>query len=250
MLRLKGNGISGNRVSGRVLKIPAVSDALPADSGGSVLVLYGDCDAASVRRLLSMFLHNRAEGYAFIICGQGVDSAGISPSSEITAVSGFDHELFLNGDSVSVNPEEGIVEIENAVERRVVNCVVKAKNTILILKRSERVGSFQGKWSSVTGYVEEGENPVQSAFKEVREEISVPSPALLRQGRPVYTRKGCTVWISYPFLFSIEESTEIRIDWEHTDYRWVTPGELENYDTVPGLSRNLSALGIESGKQP
>ncbi|HEO64387.1 MAG TPA: hypothetical protein ENI73_00810, partial [Spirochaetes bacterium] len=43
---------------------------------------------------------------------------------------------------------------------------------ILILKRSQKVGSQRGKWAGVSGYLE-GNEPLNQAYKEIREETSL-----------------------------------------------------------------------------
>ena len=244
---LKGNGICGGRVSGNVLKMPADGVTRSSSVPDCIPVLCGRCDASLAGRVISTFA-TRSDGLnAFILSSPDADAEKVFRSPGITAVSSFDHALFLDGDRVIVDGESGTVEIENVVEKFVVNCVVMEKDRMLILKRSDRVDSFQGKWSSVTGYVEEGETPVQTAFKELREELSVPAPVLLKQGKPVSTRKGGIAWISHPFLFALGGDRAVKIDWEHTDYRWIDIDELGDYETVPGLAGNLLSLGITSG---
>ena len=39
-------------------------------------------------------------------------------------------------------------------EKRVVTCFLESEGEILILYRSEQVGSYQGRWAGVSGYVE------------------------------------------------------------------------------------------------
>lgn len=160
----------------------------------------------------------------------------------LTAVCNISSDYFLNGDIVSVDGSSGAVEIENVSAREVVNCMVQSNGKMLILKRSSLVGSFQGKWASVSGYIEENESPYEAALKEIREELSVTSPVLLRRGEAIITRKEGTAWVSHPFLFSVEE--EIRIDWEHTEFRWIDLSELGQYETVPGLRALMQSLGI------
>ncbi len=241
---LKGNGICGGRSSGKTVRISSEVERFPPIATACVPVLCGRCDADFAKRVLSTFSGGRESQRGFIICSPDEEAKDVFASSDTAAVSDFDPALFLDGDLVEINGYEGVVKIENVIEKPVVNCVVMKGDMILILKRSDRVGSFQGKWSTVTGYVEEGETPVQAAFKEMREEISVSTPTLLRQGKAVSARKADTAWISYPFLFSVEEDTEVKIDWEHTDYKWLSLHELTGFETTPGLWRNLSSLGL------
>jgi len=36
-----------------------------------------------------------------------------------------------------------------------------------------------------------------------------------------------------PFLFRVRDSFHIRLDWEHTEVRWIDPSEIVDIDTVP-----------------
>ena len=119
----------------------------------------------------------------------------------------------------------------------VVSCFIKKNNKILILKRSEKVGSYRGKWATVSGYVEKNEKPEQTALKEIREEIGAEAK-LIRMGEIIHVKDNEGNWCIHPFLFEIK-SGNIKIDWEHTDYRWIKPEEIKNYDTVPMLKESL-----------
>ena len=39
-------------------------------------------------------------------------------------------------------------------EKHVVTCFLECQGSILLLKRSQQVGSFKGRWAGVSGYVE------------------------------------------------------------------------------------------------
>ena len=40
-------------------------------------------------------------------------------------------------------------------------------------------------------------------------------------------------WEVFPFLFETRKKDKIHIDWEHSEYRWITPSEIRRIDTVP-----------------
>ncbi len=67
---------------------------------------------------------------------------------------------------------------------------------------------------------------------------------LMRQGEPVdivdltLHRK----WVVHPFLFRIKDPVKIKIDWEHTETRWINPDSLGRYKTVPGLKRAFDTI--------
>ncbi len=42
------------------------------------------------------------------------------------------------------------------------------------------------------------------------------------------------VWIVHPFLFETA-SPSLQLDWEHDEYRWIDPAELDSSDCVPWI---------------
>jgi 8-oxo-dGTP pyrophosphatase MutT (NUDIX family) len=122
---------------------------------------------------------------------------------------------------------------------QVVTCVLEHDGKILLLKRSNLVGTYRGLWGGVAGFVEELEDPYETAIKEIREEvgIGVDSLELIKQGDPLEfsdTSEGKRYdWIVYPFLFHVESKELVRLDWEHEEYRWIYPSEVKKFDTVP-----------------
>jgi len=49
-------------------------------------------------------------------------------------------------------------------------------------------------------------------------------------------------WIVHPFLFHVKAPEKIKIDWEHTEVKWIKPRELAKYKTVPGLDKALARV--------
>jgi 8-oxo-dGTP pyrophosphatase MutT (NUDIX family) len=119
---------------------------------------------------------------------------------------------------------------------------------ILVLKRSDKVRTYKGFWSGVAGYVEEGEQPIDTAFKEISEEVGLARKDVefIRQGDPVeftdiYENRPYD-WFIYPFLFKTRKKGKINIDWEHTTYKWIPPQEVDKLDTVPHFKTVVSRL--------
>jgi 8-oxo-dGTP pyrophosphatase MutT (NUDIX family) len=131
---------------------------------------------------------------------------------------------------------------------QVVTCILEHGGKNLLFKRSNLVGTYRGLWGGVAGYVEELEDPYDTALKEIRQEagIGVDALELVRKAEPIEfsdTYDGRRYdWIVYPFLFHIESKELVRVDWEHEEYRWISPSEVKKFDTVPGLDDVVAQL--------
>jgi len=132
---------------------------------------------------------------------------------------------------------------------KVASCLlIDDEGKLLILKRSDRVRTYKGLWGVVAGYIEENEDPYEAAIKEIREEVGIKEEdaSLIKQSEPIeftdFYKGEKYDWKIFPFLFKIEKKDKINIDWEHLEYRWISPSEIEKYDTVPHLKEIVSEL--------
>ena len=124
-------------------------------------------------------------------------------------------------------------------ERHVVTCFLEHEGKIMILRRSQRVGTYRGKWAGVSGYIEEGKKPVEQAWVEIKEETVLDSGdvELVGEGLPleVVDAELGRKWIVHPFRFRVLKPEKIRIDWEHTEAKWIAPEDIDKHETVPKL---------------
>jgi 8-oxo-dGTP pyrophosphatase MutT (NUDIX family) len=126
--------------------------------------------------------------------------------------------------------------------------LINSQDELLILKRSNKVSTYKGKWAGISGYVEENEKPYQTAIKEMKEEVGIDEQdvCFIRELGPIpltdYYNDKRYDWNIFIFLFKTEKKDKIQIDWEHLEYRWVPPSEVEKYDTVPHFKDVVSEL--------
>ena len=129
----------------------------------------------------------------------------------------------------------------------------KDANEVLLLRRSEQVGTYRGRWAGVSGYLET-ESALEQAHREMGEEVGLEGDdvRLLAEGEPlVVVDEGIdTRWTVHPFLFELlrpfgeaqDRPEGVRLDWEHTESRWVRAEEVSGMETVPGLAEALSRV--------
>lgn len=163
--------------------------------------------------------------------------------ANVPMVDSLDISLFRDGDDVFVDGNTGVVSIAGVKESDVTTSILRCGHRILILKRSEKVGTNQGKWAGVSGYIEAGESPEQTAPREIREELSIDKFDLAGKADPVTIRETGHIWTIYPFLFETD-SEDVTTDWEHTEHKWVNPVDVKEYDVVPGFLRLLEDLKL------
>ena len=134
--------------------------------------------------------------------------------------------------------------MSNLQEKKVVSCFLESDGEILILRRSGQVGSYQGRWAGVSGYIETTAD--EQALTEIEEETSLSGEdlKLIKKGRPLEVKddKLGVKWVVHPYLFHIKDRDKIKIDWEHKEARWIQPRDIDNFETVPKLKETLARV--------
>jgi 8-oxo-dGTP pyrophosphatase MutT (NUDIX family) len=113
-----------------------------------------------------------------------------------------------------------------------------------MLKRSYKVNINQGLWCGVAGRIEKGMTPEETAFKEISEETDLQKNQIKLIGSlpPILIDIDANnEAVVYPFLFKTNNPI-IKLDWEHTEYKWVKPSMIKNFETVPRLNDIIKAL--------
>ena len=255
---LEGRGVSPGRAEGRALVLdepfsflggvdPATGELIAPGREGNIsqrVLVFPMGRGSTVGSYVMLDLVRNGNAPAAII-NRGAEPIVTTGAvmTMIPLLDTIDLSLIEDGDLLRVNADTGTVEMPEVHQVRVVTSVLRNEGRILILQRSEKVGSYRGRWAGVSGYMEEGESPLETALREVSEEVSVHDLDVVSEGTPVQVRNEDTVWKIHPFLLEVPDR-EIRTDWEHVDHRWILPGEIEEYRTVPGMRRVLRSLGL------
>ncbi|GEM_PF-1452623 len=160
----------------------------------------------------------------------------------------YDVGCFREGDDVIVDADNKTVEIVGVEVIHVATAVIFSPDgRVMVFRRSQAVGSHRGLWAGVSGHVENGEDPVETAWRELREETGFGPKDLhfLGAGKVLYARGGDRVWAVHPSGFLLKGGGEKpallkpRLDWENVEYKWMGVDEIKRLEerglTVPRL---------------
>ncbi|MFH1789163.1 MAG: NUDIX domain-containing protein [Candidatus Altiarchaeota archaeon] len=139
--------------------------------------------------------------------------------------------------------DDGRIDYSGSSFAPVTSVFIRCGDEFLLLKRSERVNTYRGKWNTVAGYLDEPRPIREKVAEELSEELglSVEGASSVRFGEPyefMDESLGRT-WFIHPVLVEFDEKPEVVLDWEHTEYRWVRFSELGSYDKFPKFMESL-----------
>ena len=117
----------------------------------------------------------------------------------------------------------------------VVTAFLRNGGRVLLLRRSDAVGTYRGQWGGVSGFAEG--DPDEQVWVEIDEETGLADAVeLVRSGRPVefYDADLDRTWVVHPYLFDGDRRDVVVSD-EHVEYEWVHAPEMRRRETVPEL---------------
>jgi isopentenyldiphosphate isomerase len=119
--------------------------------------------------------------------------------------------------------------------------VVNPEGKVLLLKRSLDKKLFPNKWFVVGAYpMSENDDFVGKVHSELGEETGSDGK-ILKVGSIVNSKDGSTTIIVHTFL--AERNTDkVKINGEHTEFKWVEPEDIKKFDTVPGTDEMVVEL--------
>lgn len=142
-------------------------------------------------------------------------------------------------------PKAGQVDYTNIRFAPVINCVLKYKNKILIVKRSKKLNLYPNYWNGISGFLDDQQSLEEKVFEEIREELNIAKNKIknIRLGEifDQEEKKYKKTWIVHPVLVEIE-TNKIKLDWEAQDYKWATLSEVKKLKLLPGFDKILEKL--------
>ena len=121
-------------------------------------------------------------------------------------------------------------------ETHVVTAFLRHDSDVLLTRRSDAVGTYQGHWAGISGYAEG--DPDAQVWVEIREETGLDDAdvSLVRAGDELRVADGDRHWVVHPYLFDAA-IRDIAPNEELAAVEWVPPTAIRDPDreTVPGL---------------
>ncbi|MDR2866450.1 MAG: DUF126 domain-containing protein [Methanomassiliicoccaceae archaeon] len=242
---MNGRSISAGKARGTVLKIDGAfsflggvdgsTGELKGDNKGNIsdrifVFQMGKGSTVGSFTMYDLKVHGKQPAAVINRTAETIVATGAVISS-IPMIDRIDVSLLQNGDDVTVDGDIGTAEIHNVKIMGSVSSVILSGGRILMLRRPDDASSFPGIWSLVAGRIEEGEGAEETAVREIFEEtgISVSRPDAHLD--PIFIREKDIIWKVHPFLFT-HDGTDVELNSENLDHRWVMPDELEGMSTV------------------
>ncbi len=126
---------------------------------------------------------------------------------------------------------QGIPMNDNDIKGVVVNVLRVNEHAVEFLFLQRLSGDFKGQWWPVAGNCKEGESPVDSAIRELKEETGLDVVKLYELGKDIQHIDRKTKLNGYVAL--VNKSAEVQLNYEHSSYKWLS--EQEAYELLPQL---------------
>jgi len=107
--------------------------------------------------------------------------------------------------------------------------VIKGESGWLMIKRSNHLDSYPGRWAFPGGGIEEGEEPILAGCREIWEEVGIAlNPIdLFEIGYQNHESKKIFFWLCFV------NKPAIKINDESEDWGWFKLSEVLNLNTIP-----------------
>lgn len=139
--------------------------------------------------------------------------------------------------------DDGRIDYTHASKAPVLNTVVYCNGEILLVKRSNKVLVYQGMWNGVTGFIDELLPIEDIAKQELSEEITLDESVIdaikITSPYELEDPEVGRTWVVYPVLVVLTQKPVITLDWEHTDFAWINPADLKDYNFVKDYDKSV-----------
>lgn len=121
---------------------------------------------------------------------------------------------------------------------RAIKAIIQKGDKILLIKKSDKVDIYPGRWDLPGGRLDAKESWCQGLAREVLEETGL-KVNYVRKVRDWESKKwdtiGKTVLCEYV-------SGDVRLSWEHTEYRWMVQEDIIYGDFPEWIQNDIRSL--------
>jgi 8-oxo-dGTP pyrophosphatase MutT (NUDIX family) len=127
----------------------------------------------------------------------------------------------------------------------VVNCIVRYRGKILVVKRNSDMRLYPNCWNGISGFLDDNKSLKEKVREELKEETgisknqikSIKLEKIFDLEDPNYKK----TWIVHPILVDVK-TDKIHLDWEAQDYKWISPKDIKNMKFVLGFRKVLNSF--------
>lgn len=118
----------------------------------------------------------------------------------------------------------------------------ESDDKVLLLKRDTSV--LRDVWCYIGGGIEEGEKAWEAALREVKEETGITNLPLYSSNQfdKIYSPEENYIYIAPVFVGYVDESQKVNLNYEHSDYKWVSFKEACDTVSIPGNEEVLLSI--------
>ncbi|HNQ45240.1 MAG TPA: NUDIX domain-containing protein [bacterium] len=129
----------------------------------------------------------------------------------------------------------------------VINCVVKYGSKILVVRRNPDLNFYPGYWNGISGFLDDQQSLKEKIYSELSEELGLTRSQIVKikvgeifdQDDPQYNK----TWVVHPVLVEVK-TDKVKLDWEASNYKWLTPLEVKKLKLLPNFIEVLNRLNL------
>lgn len=142
-------------------------------------------------------------------------------------------------------PKPDQIDYSKARWAPVINCVLKYKDKLLVVKRSDDLNFYPGYWNGISGFLDDKKTLKEKVSEEISEELGMQEESIenIRLGEIFHQdeQKYQKTWIVHPVLVQVK-TDEVKLDWEANKYQWLEIDDVRKLDLLPGFDQVLERL--------
>lgn len=113
---------------------------------------------------------------------------------------------------------------------------------VLLLKRATSI--LHNVWCYIGGSIEEGETAWEAALREIKEETGIAKVLLYNSNKfdQIYSHIENYIYVAPVFVGYVEEEQDVTLNYEHSEFRWVSFKEAIEMTSIPGNDETLMSI--------